>query len=54
MRCGGCAVLRGGWPAVEFSNLPHDYAEPLELVFVFVTMLASLGLMVLFGRWWQR
>ena len=39
---------------MEFSNLPHDYAEPLELVFVFLTMLASLAIMVAFGRWWQR
>ncbi|GEM_PF-1081793 len=39
---------------MEFSNLPHDYAETLELVFVFVTIFLSLGLMVAFGRWWQQ
>jgi len=39
---------------MEFSNLPHSFAETLELVFVFITVIASLGIMVLFGRWWQK
>lgn len=39
---------------LEFSNLPHDFAETLELVFVFITMVASLGIMVALGRWWQK
>jgi hypothetical protein len=39
---------------LEFANLPHDFAETLELVFVTVTILASLGLLVVSGRWWQK
>jgi hypothetical protein len=39
---------------MEFANLPHDFAETLELVFVTITILASLGLLVAFGQWWQR
>jgi len=39
---------------LDFANLPHDYAETLELVFVFITIIASLGLLVAFGQWWQR
>ena len=39
---------------LEFANLPHDVAETLELVFVSITIVASLALLVLFGQWWQR
>ena len=39
---------------VEFANLPHDFAETLELVFVGITIVASLAIMVAFGHWWQR
>jgi hypothetical protein len=39
---------------VEFANLPHDFAETLELVFVGFTIIASLVLMVAFGHWWQK
>jgi hypothetical protein len=28
--------------------------EFLELALVFITVVVSLGLMVLFGRWWAR
>jgi hypothetical protein len=41
-------------PAVGFANLPHDFAETLELVFVGITIVASLAIMVAFGHWWQR
>lgn len=39
---------------LEFSNLPHDFAETLELVFVGITIVASLAIMVAFGHWWQK
>jgi hypothetical protein len=39
---------------MEFANLPHDVAETLELVFVSITIVATLALIVLFGQWWQR
>jgi len=39
---------------LEFANLPHDFAETLELVYVAFTIIASLGLLVAFGRWWQK
>jgi len=44
----------GGMTTLDFANLPPDFAEALELVFVFITVLASLGLLVAFGHWWQR
>jgi hypothetical protein len=39
---------------MEFSNLPHSFAEALELVFVFITVIVSLGIVVALGRWWQK
>jgi hypothetical protein len=39
---------------VEFANLPHDFAETLELVFVGITIVISLAILVVFGQWWQR
>ena len=39
---------------LEFANLPHDFAETLELVFVGITIVVSLAIMVAFGAWWQR
>jgi hypothetical protein len=39
---------------LEWANLPHDFAETLELVFVTITILVSLAIMVAFGAWWQR
>lgn len=39
---------------VEWANLPHDFAETLELVFVSLTIVASLAVLVAFGHWWQR
>jgi hypothetical protein len=46
---------RRGRPVdLEFSNLPHDYAETLELVFVGITIVISLAIMVVFGQWWQK
>ena len=48
-------VHERGRPAdLEFANLPHDFAETLELVFVGITIVASLAIMVAFGHWWQR
>lgn len=31
-----------------------EVGEALELVFVSLTIVISLGLMVAFGAWWQR
>ena len=39
---------------MEFANLPHDFAETLELVFVGISIIVSLAIMVAFGAWWQR
>jgi ABC-type arginine/histidine transport system permease subunit len=39
---------------LNFANLPHDVAETLELVFVSITIVATLAVLVVFGRWWQR
>jgi hypothetical protein len=39
---------------LEWANLPHDFAETLELVFVGITIVVSLAILVAFGRWWQR
>ena len=47
-------VARWRSAEVNFANLPHDFAETLELVFVGITIVASLAIMVVFGRWWQR
>lgn len=50
-----CARLfRGEAGSLEFANLPHDFAETLELVFVGITIVVSLAIMVAFGAWWQR
>jgi hypothetical protein len=43
-----------GRKRVDFANLPHDYAETLELVFVGLTIVVTLGILVAFGQWWQR
>ena len=45
---------KGRLDGLEFSNLPHDFAETLELVFVGITIIVSLAIMVAFGRWWQK
>jgi hypothetical protein len=54
-------AVRGAWRAhdegeerVEFANLPHDFAETLELVFVGISIVAGLAILVAFGQWWQR
>lgn len=39
---------------MEWANLPHDFAEPLELVIVAISITAMLGILVLFGQWWQK
>ena len=39
---------------MEFANLNHNFAETLELVFVGITIVATLGILVAFGHWWQR
>ncbi len=31
-----------------------EVGEFLELVFVFITMFLGLGIMVAFGKWWER
>jgi hypothetical protein len=47
--------IRQGRPGqLEFANLPHDFAETLELVFTDITIIVSLAIMVAFGKWWQR
>jgi hypothetical protein len=43
-----------GEDRVEFANLPHDFAETLELVFVSISIVAGLAILVAFGQWWQR
>jgi len=53
-----CARASTAWMGrldrLEFSNLPHDFAETLELVFVGITIVVSMAILVLFGRWWQK
>jgi hypothetical protein len=53
---GRCAAeqLEEGPAFVEWANLPHDFAETLELVFVGITIVVTLGILVAFGHWWQR
>ncbi len=36
------------------GNMDPNFADMLELVWVFVTLIASLVIIVLLGRWWQR
>ena len=31
-----------------------EVGEFLELVFVFITIFVGLGVMALFGKWWER
>jgi hypothetical protein len=31
-----------------------EVGETLELVFVFLSIVALLGVLVAFGQWWQR
>lgn len=31
-----------------------EVGEFLELVFVFITIFVGLGVMTLFGKWWER
>lgn len=31
-----------------------EVGEFLELVFVFITIFVGLGIMTLFGKWWER
>jgi hypothetical protein len=45
---------KGRLADLEWANLPHDFAETLELVFVGITIVATLGILVAFGHWWQR
>jgi hypothetical protein len=47
-------VDEGGLHRLDFANLPHDYAETLELVFVGITIVVSLLILVAFGQWWQK
>ncbi len=39
---------------MEWANLPHDFAETLELVFVGITIVVTMAILVAFGHWWQR
>ncbi len=38
----------------EVVTLDLGADNPLELVFVFITIGISLAIMVAFGQWWQR
>jgi hypothetical protein len=60
---GGAICAPGGNRLLDFANeqarwlsfqLPHDYAETLELVFVTLTLMGTMALLVALGRWWQR
>lgn len=51
---GAAAGAGGGCRHLDWANLPHDYAETLELVFVGITIVVTLGILVAFGHWWQR
>ena len=51
---GGCPRPPREAGRLEWANLPHDFAETLELVFVTITIIVSLAIMVAFGAWWQR
>ncbi len=46
--------MQGEAAVLEFSNLPHDFAETLELVFVGITIVVSFVILVAFGQWWQK
>lgn len=35
-------------------SLGHEVGETLELTFVILTFLGSLGILVALGHWWQR
>ena len=48
------ARANGGPQPVEWANLPHDFAETLELLFVGITIVVTLAILVAFGQWWQR
>jgi uncharacterized membrane-anchored protein len=37
-----------------FNWPPKAQSDQGELIWVFATLALSMGLMVLFGRWWQR
>ena len=52
--CRGRESAQDGGGRVEFANLPHDFAETLELVFVGISIVAGLAILVAFGQWWQR
>jgi hypothetical protein len=49
---GSLASLRR--PAGEEAAMHLGADNPLELVFVFLTIGISLALLVAFGQWWQR
>jgi len=36
------------------GNMDHNFADMMELVWVFLTLFISLVILVLLGRWWQR
>jgi hypothetical protein len=49
-----CWAAEGEAGRLEFANLPHDFAETLELVFVGITIVATLAILVVVGNWWQK
>lgn len=55
-RAQAASVFRGrpGKLGLEFANLPVNFAETLELVFVGITIVVTLAILVAFGQWWQR
>jgi hypothetical protein len=44
--------LLAGVPLVDWP--PRPTTDAGELVLVAITLVASLGIMVVFGQWWQR
>lgn len=36
------------------GNMDHNFADMMELVWVFVTLGASLTILIALGRWWQK
>ncbi len=36
------------------GNMDPNYGDMMELVWVFLTLMVSLVIIVLLGRWWQR
>ncbi len=50
-RCGSFRNEEGQGNDVNFNGVVVTDAQ--ELALVFITIMVSLGLMVIFGRWWE-